>query len=125
MIMDRNTGTIIRILKRLRTAVGYQELGMTKHALRCLDSLGPLGKIGPFGLVADVLRDEFVKNRENHLSAANALEVVACMLPAPARNAIRMTLAACYGPVNDGSRSANNRASARGAMVEVEHNTAG
>src|SRR5208283_2300127 len=38
-VMKSNAGTIVRVLKRLKAAVGYQELGMTKHALRCLDSL--------------------------------------------------------------------------------------
>ena len=42
------------VLKRLKAAVGYHELGMTQHALRCLDSLASLGEIGPFGLVTDV-----------------------------------------------------------------------
>ena len=73
--MESNASKIVRVLKRLKAAVGYQELGMTQHALRCLDSLMSLGNIGPFGLVADVLRGEFMMNRENHVSAANALEL--------------------------------------------------
>jgi hypothetical protein len=36
---------IVRVLKRLKAAIGYHELGMTQHALRCLDSLDLLGKI--------------------------------------------------------------------------------
>ncbi|MGO9111195.1 MAG: hypothetical protein ACLP9L_18375 [Thermoguttaceae bacterium] len=94
--MESKAGMIVRVLKRLRAAVGYHELGMTQHALRCLDSLTQLGKIGPFGLVAEVLRGEFVKHSEN-VSAAKALETIACMLPTPARHAIEMTLATCYG----------------------------
>ncbi len=95
--MEPNTGMIVRVLKRLKAAVGYHELGMTQHALRCLDSLDLLGKIGPFGVVQDVLRDVFITNPENHVSAANALEVVACMLSTPARHAIQLTLDTCYG----------------------------
>jgi hypothetical protein len=82
--------------------------------LRCLDSLDLLGKIGPFGVAQDVLRDVFITNRE-HVSAANALEVVACMVSTPARHAIEMTLAACYGQGNDMGRVANSPACARGA----------
>ena len=37
--MESNAGMIVRVLKRLKAAVGYHELGMTRHALRCLDSL--------------------------------------------------------------------------------------
>ncbi len=98
--MESKTTTTVRVLKRLRTAVGYYELGMTQHALRCLDSLAELGKIGFFGLVAEVLRDEFAKGGK--VSTSNALEIVACMLPGPGRRAVRMTLAACYGSENGG-----------------------
>ncbi len=116
--MKSNAGTIVRVLKRLKAAVGYQELGMTKHALRCLDSLESLGKIGPFGLVREVLRGEFIHDRENHVSAAKALEIIACMLPTPSRDAMRMTLAACYGEAGNMGRAANNMACARGAVPE-------
>ena len=119
--MEPNAGIIVRVLKRLKAAVGYHELGMTQHALRCLDSVASLGKIGPFGLVTDVLRTELVANR---VSADKALEIVACMLPTPARHAIQLTLAACYGPVNDRSMAANSRASARGAKPEHRPNPA-
>jgi len=122
--MESNAGTIVRVLKRLKAAVGYHELGMTQHALRCLDSLGSLGKIGPFGLVQKVLSDEFNGNQENHISAANALEMVACMLPTPARRAIRMTLAACYGQGNDLGHAANSVARARSAKPEGQPKSA-
>ncbi len=122
--MERNSGKIVRVLKRLNAAVGYHELGMTQHALRCLDSLDLLGEIGPFGVVQDVLRDVFVTNPEKHVSAANALEVVACMLSTPARHAIQLTLDTCYGQDIDTARAANNRASARGAKPAGQHKPA-
>ena len=118
--MEPNAGKIVQVLKRLKTAVGYHELGMTKHALGCLDSLVSLGKIGPFGLVADVLRGEFVKHAENHVSAAKALEIVACMLPTPASHAVQMTLDACYGQPSDNSRAANIVACSRGVKPESQ-----
>ena len=49
--MESNTGMIVRVLKRLKAAVGYHELGMTQYAVQCLDSLDLLGEIGPFGVV--------------------------------------------------------------------------
>jgi hypothetical protein len=122
--METNASMILRVLKRLKTAVGYHELGMTQHALRCLDSLSRLGKIGPFSLVAEVLRDEFTSNREKHISAAKVLDTVACMLPTAARNAIEMTLAACYGQVNAVGRTANSVAHARGAKPEEQQKLA-
>ncbi|MGO9113709.1 MAG: hypothetical protein ACLP9L_31135 [Thermoguttaceae bacterium] len=120
--MESNAGMIVRVLKRLKAAVGYHELGMTQHALRCLDSLTQLGMIGPFGLVAEVLRGEFVKDTENHVSAAKALKITACMLPTSAKHAIMMTLAACYGQGNDVGRAANSVARARGAKPEDQRN---
>ena len=116
--MESDANMIVRVLKRLRAAVGYHELGMTQHALRCLDSLAPLGQIGPFGLVQEVLRSEFVKDKEQHPSAATALEMAARTLPTPARNAIELTLAACYGQGNDAGRTANGAAPARGAKLK-------
>ncbi len=96
--MELDTLKIVQVLKRLRAAVGYYELGMKKHALRCLDTIPNLGNTGIFGLVADVLRDEFAKDQE--VSPAKALVTVACMLPAPARGIVELTLAACYGSRN-------------------------
>jgi len=115
--MKPNADLIVRVLKRLKAAVGYHELGLTPHALRCLDSLSSLGKIGPFGLVAEILRDEFLKGTEEHLPAAKALGTAACMLPTSGRNAIQMTLAACYGP-SDTGRAVNNRPTALGVKLE-------
>ena len=115
--MESNAGMIVRVLKRLKAGVGYHELGMTQHALRCLDSLASLGDIGPFGLIGEVLRDEFVKGSENKVSTAEALQVVARLVP-PAKDAISMTLDACYGQINDAARAANSRAGARGVNSE-------
>ena len=111
--MDQKSIMTVRVLKRLKAAVGYHELGMTQQAVSCLERVESLGKIEAFGMVVDILRGEFVKNRENDLSAANALEIVAAMLPKPERRAIRMTLAACYGKTDDhvggGNRAAVDR----------------
>ena len=115
---------LVRILKRLRSSVGYHELGMNRHALRCLDSLAQFGKIGPFALVVEILRDEFVKKGGLHTSAANALEIVAAMLPTPARHAVDLTLAACYGPSGNSARKINTAAVARGANTAVENKPA-
>jgi hypothetical protein len=102
--MKLDASTVVRVLKRLRTAVGYHELGMCQHASQCLDSLMHLGNLGPFVLVIDVLRGEFVNNRENHVSAAKGLEIAACMLPRSIQHAISMTLATCYGRTSNTSR---------------------
>ena len=117
-IMESDASMIVRVLKRLRAAVGYHELGMTQHALRCLDSLSPLGQIGSFGLVQEILRSEFVKDKEQHPSAAEALEMVARTLPTAAKYAVAMTLVACYGQGNDAGLAADDMARARGAKLK-------
>lgn len=111
--MEPQVHMILQVLRRLRTAVGYHELGMTQHALRCLDSLGSLGKIGHFGPIVDILRGEFVRNVQNHVCVASALETAACKAPPPARYMIEMTLAACYGPFNETGRADANTRSSR------------
>ena len=45
--MNSNFGELIRILKGLRAAVGYHELRMPQHAMRCLHAL-PLASINAF-----------------------------------------------------------------------------
>jgi hypothetical protein len=113
--METTTTKTVRVLKRLKAAIGYHELGMTQHALRCLDSLSSLGKIGAFGLVAEVLRDEFTSGR--NVSAEKALDMVSCMLSGRARRAVRITLATCYGP-QQSERSGTDRSSTRAAATE-------
>ncbi len=117
--MESNAGMIVRVLKRLKSAVGYHELGMTQHALRCLDSLDLLGKIGPFGLVAEIMRDQFVKHPENHRAALEVLQIATRLVPI-AGDAIRMALDVCYGQANDAARAANNKAFARGVNPGVQ-----
>jgi len=111
--MKLNAIITVRVLKRLKAAVGYHELGMTQHALRCLDSVELLDTIGRFHLVADILRGEFANHVEKEISAAKALETVAWMVPGQERRAIRMTLAACYGKTNEGRTASESETSAR------------
>jgi hypothetical protein len=108
--MKTNPITISRLLRKLRTAVGYHELGMTVQALTCLDSVS--GKIGPFSLVIDVLRAEFLAVESRQVFPASALEIVACMLPVSASRAIKLVLAACFGPSETG-RAGGIRAGTR------------
>jgi hypothetical protein len=117
--MEPAANNAMRVLKRLRAAIGYDELGMSAHALRSLDSLASLGDIGPFALIADFLRGEFSKARENRIDLAMALGTAAGLLPTPVRQAVEMTLAACNATDNDRGRAANNRAVDRGVRPET------
>ena len=109
--MDRNAAKLARLLKRLKAAVGYHELGMMQHAVRCLDSLSVVGEVGAFALVADILRDEFLRGPADQLAAASALEVAEGMAPRAARRAIRTTLVTCFGDSKETESGRNSRAS--------------
>jgi len=109
--MDRKAAKLIRLLKRLKTAVGYHELGMTQHAVRWLDSIFVVGEVGPFALVADILRDEFLRGPADQLAAASALQVAEGLAPRNAHRAIRMTLATCFGDSQETDSGRNSRQS--------------
>ena len=97
--MGIQTSKIVRVLKRLKAAVGYHELGMTQHALRCLDSLVSLG--GKLDLLA-------WSSRSCGASSSSTPSVMSPQ-PRPWRRspaccrrlaaAMEMTFAACYGQV--------------------------
>jgi tetratricopeptide (TPR) repeat protein len=107
--------TVVRVIKRLKAAAGYYELGMTGHALERLDSLGELEPIGPFALAAEIMRAEFLKAQADYGGAAAALESAACTLPGPQSQALRLALSACYFQAGDVDRAVNNLGYARGA----------
>jgi hypothetical protein len=86
--MNYYQATAARALKRLRAAVGYYELGMSRHAINQLDSLLQLGDTGPFRLAAEILRAEFLKASADSGTAAQALGIAACMLRPPEDEAL-------------------------------------
>jgi hypothetical protein len=114
--MDRNAVKLARLFKRLKAAVGYHELGMTRHAVQCLDSLTDVGELGPFALVADVLRGEFLRGSADQFSTASALEVAEGLAPREARRAIRMTLVTCFGNSPEPESGLTSRSSPAAAV---------
>ena len=114
--MDIDRATVVRVMKRLRTAVGYHELGMTRHAVQCLDAVLQLGEIGPYRLGEELLRAEFRKSQADYGAAANALENAARMLPSPENQAIWREVSTCYREAGDAGRAVNSMAYARGAV---------
>jgi hypothetical protein len=115
-------GKVVRIVKRLRAAAGYHELGMNQHAMASLDALQPLGDIGPFRLVEEILRGEFLKAEKDYGGAAVALEAAARMLPPPENQALWLALSACYREAGDDPRADNSLACARGATPNAQPN---
>ena len=94
--MNSNLGELIRILKGLRAAVGYHELQMPQHAMRCLHAL-PLASISAFEPVAEILRRGIIKNKADAASIVEALREAACSVPSPVKDAFNLALVVCYG----------------------------
>jgi hypothetical protein len=82
-------------MPRLRAAAGYHDLGMTRQAVCCLDSVLQMDEIGPFALAAEILRTEFLASSPGFSNAAEALEIAACLLPPPADRALLLVLEEC------------------------------
>ena len=94
--MKSNLGELIRILKGLRAAVGYHELRMPQHAMRCLHAL-PIASINAFEPVIEILRRGIIRNDADAASIVEALWKAACSAPSPVADAFKLTLIACYG----------------------------
>jgi len=105
-----------RVTKRLRAAVGYYELGMSRHAVQCLDSVLQLGEIGPFRVAEEILRAQFLKSEADYGAAAKALENAARMTPTRDNQALWAAVSACYRDAGDIGRAVNSMAYARGAV---------
>jgi hypothetical protein len=56
MIMSHDARIAAQSLKRLQAAIGYQELGMTAQAIRCLERVIDIDAAGPFRAVAQSMR---------------------------------------------------------------------
>jgi hypothetical protein len=115
--MNTNAVLMVRALKRLKAAVGYYELGMTRHATSELDCLRGMVDTGPFRAAEQMLRAEVLKAEEQFEAAAEALESAARMVPAPFNHALWLALSECYRQVGNLDAVANSLACARGAKL--------
>jgi len=94
--MNSKLDELIRVLKGLRAAVGYHELRMPQHAMRCLHAL-PLATINAFEPVIEILRRGIIRNDADAASIVEALREAAGSAPSPLADACKLTLIACYG----------------------------
>ena len=106
---------LVRVGKRLREAQGYFELGMTQHALDCLEGLGELG---PFEAEVELLRGEALRLQHRYDDAASALRTAARKFPAPYDRSAWFALSLCYRQVGDVNRAIQSLARARGARPQ-------
>ena len=122
--MNAYQALVVRVIKRLKTAVGYYELGMVQDALASLDSLKELGDIGSFVLAEEMLRAEILKTEHRYEAAAQALESAARLLPAPFNQALWVALSECYRQAGNSQGAVNSMGCARGAKLpEPPHNS--
>ena len=103
---------LVRVAKRLREATGYFELGMSQHALDCLENLGELG---PFEAEVELLRGESLRMQRRYDDAASSLRTAARKFPAPFDKSAWYALSLCYRQVGDVNRAIDSLAHARGA----------
>jgi predicted Zn-dependent protease len=122
--MNVEDALVVRIIKRLKAAVGYYELGMMQHALDCLESLQSLGDIGPFSIAEEMLTAQILQAEHRYEAAAQALEAAARLLPAPFDQALWMAVSQCQRQAGNMDEAANSLGCARGAKLpEPPHNS--
>jgi len=113
--MESNTYQLVRATARMREAMGYYELGMTGHALACLDATRQMVDLGAFQFVVDMLRAKMEHRPENYREAAETLERLAPTLPLADRRSLWMVLSMCYRQAGDTERAVSTLGYARGA----------
>ncbi len=111
--MKRNNPQIARVLRRLSEAKGYLELGMTQHALACLDKIR---NAGPFTAAVEMIRGEAARREHRFEAAANSFEAAARILESPHDRPVWLTLSMCYRQAGDTDRAIESLANARGAL---------
>lgn len=112
--MQHDNLQLVRVMMRVRHAMGYFQLGMTQHALACLDAAEKLPPLGPFALVIPVLRAEILGGKRSYEEAAKALELLAEKLPPAYGQPLWAALSMCYRHSGDNERAVQSLAYARG-----------
>jgi tetratricopeptide (TPR) repeat protein len=110
--MTLDARQLVRLAKRVQEATGYLELGMTQHALDCLEGLGELG---PFEAEVALLRGEAFRMQKRYDDAATALKTAARRFPPPFDRSAWLALSRCYRQAGDIGRAIQSLARARGA----------
>jgi len=111
--MDFDPLNSIRILKRLRQATGYLELGMADQALERLQGFGDPG---PLEAEVAFLRGEALRIQHRYRDAAAALKTAARKAPFPHDRSAWLALSLCYRQAGDTRRAIQSLARARGAL---------
>ena len=112
--MKAEVRTAARVLKQLKAALGYHELGMHSHALQCLEDLLQRDNIGPFRLAVEALLVDLCQSLEED-ATAEGRKNAARRRPFPHHRALWAALSACHEHLGDASQAANGLAFARGA----------
>ena len=105
-----------RVTKRLREATGYLELGMTQHALDCLQGLGATGT---FYAAAELLRGEALRRQRRFDDAAVHLEEAARHTPEPHDLPAWYALSQCLREAGDRETADTILARVRGAKPDA------
>ena len=106
------------IVRRIREATGYAELGMFQHAL---DRLSHLGDVGPLEAEVALVRGEVLRVMGRVEEAEREFQTAAVKFPSPQDRTAWLALSLLYRQTGDTSMAVSMLALARGAHLPEQH----
>jgi hypothetical protein len=101
---------VVSTAKRLMEAIGYLELGMIRHARRCLVEVGDPGELAS---AAGMICDEAVRRETRMMGDALPVNLVHPMAPDPVSEDILLLLIRCIRKAGGAERAVDVFASTR------------
>jgi tetratricopeptide (TPR) repeat protein len=108
----------LRIVRRIREATGYAELGMFQHAL---NRLSHLGNLGPLEAEVALVRGEMFRLMNRTDEAQREFQTAAVKFPSPQDRTAWLALSLLYRQTGDTSMAISMLALARGAHLPEQH----
>jgi len=108
---------LIRTAKRLQQATGYLELGMTQHALDCLETVE---EFGPLSAEIALLRSRALYMQHRYHDAALMLATADHSASSETSKAAWLTLSLCYQMAGNVFQAVDALAQARGAHGQLD-----
>jgi tetratricopeptide (TPR) repeat protein len=108
----------LRIVRRIREATGYAELGMYQHAL---NRLSDLGTPGPLEAEVALVRGEMLRLMGRLEEAEGEFHTAAVKFPSPQDRTAWLALSLLYREAGNASMAASMLGRARGAQSPEEY----
>jgi tetratricopeptide (TPR) repeat protein len=114
--MKTNDIHFARVVRRIREATGFIELGLPQYAL---DRLEGLDEPGPFTAQIELVRGEALRRQHRYFDAVASLKRAAAKAPAPIKQSAMLAISACYHQTGDHAKAMDAYASARGVAPKT------